>query len=135
MTEAFADRLRVERERLGLTQEQFAALAGMSRLAQFKYEHDQSMPTVEYLAKLNEAKVDGYYLLTGRRLSSTQVDWDLARDAYAFVHKNFASKAGKSYSSDQLFEVFQQMLLASMQENIVEQNSTSLTAQGRKLKT
>lgn len=117
MSDTFGQRLRQERERAGLTQEQFATLAGMSRLAQYKYETGQSQPSVEYLAALHQAHVDAYYLLTGQRLSSTQIDWGIAKEAFNFVHKHFTTKPGKSYTADQLFEVFQRLLMTMMDES------------------
>jgi transcriptional regulator with XRE-family HTH domain len=120
MKKTFGERLRLERERLGLTQEQFGEMGGASRLAQFKYEHDQNVPSVEYLEKLSHAKVDAYFLLTGRRLSANQVDWDAAREAFIFVHKNFVKKTGKSFTAEQLFEVFQKLWRSMMDETYVD---------------
>jgi transcriptional regulator with XRE-family HTH domain len=108
-TTTFGERLRIERERLGLTQDQFGKLGGMSRLAQFKYEHDQHSPSVEYLEKLFDAKVDAVFLLTGRRLTPGQVDWDVMREAFVFVVRNFVSKEGKTYSLDDLFILFRDL--------------------------
>lgn len=116
MSNSFGERLLLERKRLGLTQEQFGALAGISRLAQFKYEHDQHVPSVEYLQRLHHARVDAYFLLAGRRLSGNQFEWEAVREAFAFLHKNFISKPGKSYSEDQLFTVFRDLLRAMMDE-------------------
>lgn len=81
----------------------------MSRLAQFKYEHDQHSPSVEYLEKLFDAKVDAVFLLTGRRLTPGQVDWDVMREAFVFVVRNFVSKEGKTYSLDDLFILFRDL--------------------------
>lgn len=114
MSNSFGERLLLERKRLGLTQEQFGALAGISRLAQFKYEHDQHVPSVEFLQKLHQARVDAYFLITGRRLSGNQVDWGVMREAFAFLHKNFISKPGKAYTEDHLFAVFQSLAMAMM---------------------
>lgn len=119
MSNSFGDRLLLERKRLGLTQEQFGALAGISRLAQFKYEHDQHVPSIDYLQRLHLAGVDAYFLLTGRRLSGSQIDWDAMREAFAFLYKNLINKPGKSYSEDQLFTVFRDLLSAMMDEGDV----------------
>lgn len=117
MTKAtFGERLRIERERLGLTQDQFGKLGGMSRLAQFKYEHDQHSPSWEYLERLFDAKVDAIFLLTGRRLTRGQVDWDVLREAFIFVVRNFVGKEGKNYTPDQLFVLFRDLSLKMMGE-------------------
>ena len=113
---SFGERLLEERQRLGLTQVEFAKQGGVSRLAQLKYEHGEHMPSVEYLERLFRAKVDAIFLLTGRRLKSDQMDWDIARDAYVFVHRNFISKPGKDYSPEKLFELFFKYWQAMMED-------------------
>ena len=113
---SFGERLLLERQRLGLTQEDFGKLGGMSRLAQFKYEHDEHMPSVGYLEKLFRAKVDAVFLLTGRRLTRDQLDWDIAREAYTFVHRNYVAKAGKDYSPEKLFDLFKRLWETMMDE-------------------
>lgn len=105
----FGERLRIERERLELTQEEFGKLGGMSRLAQFKYEHDQHSPSVEYLERLFQAKVDAIFLLTGRRVSR-DVDWGVLEEAFVFVVRNFVGQEGRSYTPDQLFKLFRELI-------------------------
>lgn len=126
---SFGERLLLERQRLGLTQVEFAKLGQVSRLAQLKYEHGEHMPSVEYLERLFCAKVDAIFLLTGRRLTSNQIDWDIARDAYVFVHRNFVSKPGKDYSPEKLFELFSKYWRAMMEDtygsSVVEGQATS----------
>ena len=116
MESNFGERLLVERQRLGLTQVEFAKLGGVSRLAQLKYEHGEHMPSVEYLERLFRAKVDALFLLSGHRLASDQFDWDIARVAYIFVHQNFVSKRDKDYSPDKLFELFSKYWRAMMED-------------------
>ncbi|MGB3316043.1 MAG: helix-turn-helix domain-containing protein [Albidovulum sp.] len=65
--EALSLRLREERERLGLSQEAFAALGGQKRLSQTRYERGERVPDSNYLAALSRAGVDVHYVLTGRR--------------------------------------------------------------------
>ena len=116
MESSFGERLLVERRRLGLTQEEFGKLGGMTRLAQFTYEHNQHMPSVGYLEKLFRAKVDAVFLLTGRRLTRDQLDWDIAREAYTFVHRNYVAKAGKDCSPEKLFDLFKRLWETMMDE-------------------
>lgn len=59
---SFSDRLRSERARLGLTQDEFASLAGVSRGAQVKYERGDRRPDSDYLTAIS-ANVDINYLL------------------------------------------------------------------------
>ncbi len=68
---SFSDRLREERNRLGVTQEYFAALGGVGRSAQIKYERGERRPDICYLAAIAHA-VDIQYIITSERQSSTQ---------------------------------------------------------------
>ncbi|WP_039917606.1 helix-turn-helix domain-containing protein [Cellvibrio mixtus] len=61
------DRLRKERERLGLNQPEFGAIAGVSKTTQFNYEKGDRSPDAEYLAAIAGAGVDVLYVLTGTR--------------------------------------------------------------------
>lgn len=64
------DRLREERERLGLNQEGFGALGGVKKLAQINYEKGERAPSSDYLAGLAKAGVDVLFVVTGRRLDA-----------------------------------------------------------------
>lgn len=64
---AIGERLREERKRLGMNQEDFGALAGVKKNAQIKYESGERSPTTAYLAELVSAGVDVQYVFTGRR--------------------------------------------------------------------
>ncbi len=61
------DRLKEERERLGVNQTEFAALAGVSKNSQFNYEKGERSPDAAYLATVAAAGVDVLYILTGQR--------------------------------------------------------------------
>lgn len=63
----FSDRLREERTRLRLNQEEMGQLGGVKKLAQFNYEKGERMPDAEYLGLLLFRGVDVQYLLTGIR--------------------------------------------------------------------
>lgn len=64
---AFGLRLKRERERLGLTQQQFAELVGISRMTQGNYESGKRNPDARYLSHVSSAGVDVLYLATGKR--------------------------------------------------------------------
>lgn len=66
----FFDRLKEERKRLGLNQDEFAALGGVKKGAQFNYENGSRTPDSDYLAAVAAAGVDVLYLLTGEHASS-----------------------------------------------------------------
>lgn len=61
------ERLRAERERLGFSQEDFAAFAGAHRKSQGNYESGARAPDAEYLAAIAAAGADVHYILTGLR--------------------------------------------------------------------
>lgn len=67
----FSDRLKEERKTLGLNQDEFAALGGVKKGAQFNYENGSRTPDSDYLAAIGKAGVDVLYLLTGGRAASS----------------------------------------------------------------
>ncbi|MGN6260253.1 MAG: helix-turn-helix domain-containing protein [Ralstonia sp.] len=74
-TRSFAERLREERKRLGLTQERFGAEGGVGKLAQLNYEKGERSPDAAYLSAIALVGVDVSYMLTGeRRGASTTPD-------------------------------------------------------------
>lgn len=65
--DSIGQRLREERERLGYSQEAFAALASASRPTQFNYESGKRAPDSIYLSAIAAAGADVLYILTGSR--------------------------------------------------------------------
>ncbi|MBS0570121.1 MAG: helix-turn-helix transcriptional regulator [Proteobacteria bacterium] len=57
-TTTFGSRLRAERVRLNLTQEEFAGLGGVKRVSQHLYEQDVRVPDVNYLLRLQQSDVN-----------------------------------------------------------------------------
>ncbi len=62
------ERLKEERERLGLNQTEFAALAGASKNTQYNYEKGERSPDANYLAAAAQQGVDVLYIVTGSRI-------------------------------------------------------------------
>lgn len=60
-------RLREERERLQLSQEQLAAIAGTNRVTPSRYEGGAHLPTLGFLAAVAQVGVDVGYVLDGKR--------------------------------------------------------------------
>ena len=52
------ERLKEERERLGFSQTEFAAVAGASKNSQYNYEKGERCPDAAYLAAVAEKGVD-----------------------------------------------------------------------------
>jgi len=67
----FGQRLKKERERLILTQQEFAEIGGVKRASQYLYENSGRPPTIEYIANIINAGVDLQYLFLGERSAST----------------------------------------------------------------
>jgi transcriptional regulator with XRE-family HTH domain len=71
------ERLREERERLGLSQSDMAALAkdlgakGATRQSQALYEKGEQSPSAAYIAAISTSGADVLYILTGMRNENT----------------------------------------------------------------
>lgn len=63
----FSARLKEERKRLGLNQETFGTVAGVSQMSQLNYEKGARKPDADYLMAIAKHGVDVAYLLTGLR--------------------------------------------------------------------
>ncbi|WP_051219729.1 helix-turn-helix domain-containing protein [Rheinheimera baltica] len=61
------ERLKQERERLGYTQENFAAAAGAKRRTLVDWERSVSSPTAVQLGELSKIGVNVNYIVTGER--------------------------------------------------------------------
>lgn len=66
------ERLKEERERLGLNQTDFAALAGASKNTQYNYEKGERSPDANYLAAAALQGVDVLYVVTGNRAPTSE---------------------------------------------------------------
>ncbi|MGF7188585.1 transcriptional regulator with XRE-family HTH domain [Robbsia andropogonis] len=64
-------RLRAERLRIGISQEEFAAVGGVGRGAQRRYEAGDREPDMKYLGAVHAIGVDVLYVLTGHRALDT----------------------------------------------------------------
>lgn len=60
-------RLQEERQRLGLTQDEFAEIGGVKRRAQINYESGDRCPDGHYFSAIAAAGADVQYILTGKR--------------------------------------------------------------------
>ena len=78
--EGIGRRLRLERERLGLTQAQLGQACGLTPLTQFKYEAEQTSPTTTYLLRAQEHGVEPTAVLFGHEAAEeSPIDWELIR--------------------------------------------------------
>ncbi|WP_295441527.1 helix-turn-helix transcriptional regulator [uncultured Thiodictyon sp.] len=74
-------RLREERLRLGMNQDELAAAGGVKRRAQVNYEQDERSPDAEYLAGVAAAGVDVQYVVVGIRTGAPRARPSILRAA------------------------------------------------------
>lgn len=65
------NRLKSERQRLGIPPTDFATACGVSRTSQFNYEAGERPPDADYLERAAQAGMDVHYVITGMRTGSS----------------------------------------------------------------
>jgi transcriptional regulator with XRE-family HTH domain len=106
----FGQRLREERERLQMTQQQFAELGGVKRVTQHLYEMSERHPDVRYLEALALHGVDVHYLVLGRRLSEprgeVQLPGEVLDEIYRAVEEFARDSSGNPMPLDAKINIF-----------------------------
>lgn len=74
------ERIRLERERLGQSQDEWATVASIHRNTQAKYERGESAPDANYLAAIEEIGADISYIVTGEKSVYARAAEELARE-------------------------------------------------------
>ncbi|WP_334168248.1 helix-turn-helix transcriptional regulator [Achromobacter mucicolens] len=117
------ERLRDERVRLGMNQDEFAALGGVQRRAQGNYERNERAPDAEYLARIAEGGADILYIVTGARsLSAKDLEADLARYGMAWETLEMALEAaGRDLSPAKKRKAAEALFNASKAEMAMDQ--------------
>lgn len=100
------ERLRLERKRMGLSQDEFGNLGNVSKTAQYLYESGRNWPTLEYLEALRVNEVDVTYIASGVRSTHQTVDWPILKNAFLLVHHSLAKNQDVSFTPEQLYEAF-----------------------------
>lgn len=90
MNTTIGDRLRAQRERLGVTQAGLAEAGGVQRRAQLNYEAGDRFPDAAYLAAVAQVGVDVLYVLTGVRSIPIASLTEPARDRFNQLIDDFA---------------------------------------------
>lgn len=65
----FGTRLKEERKRLGQNQTEFSESAGVKRVSQYLYEHEENVPNYRYFQAISILGVDIHYILFGYRFT------------------------------------------------------------------
>ncbi|WP_397448124.1 helix-turn-helix domain-containing protein [Pseudomonas sp. NA-150] len=85
MDDKLGARLKAERRRLKLSQQEFGASGGVAANAQGNYEKGCRMPTSKYLIGIRTKGVDVLYVLTGERTAMSPEAFS-AEDTVIFHH-------------------------------------------------
>lgn len=102
----FSERLRLVRESIGLSQEEFSKLGGVQISAQANYERGHRSPSVDYLLALMDSGIDIVYILTGETLA-----YGLDSEEYELLKRYKKASPQKKYGI---------RLMARASENHVE---------------
>jgi transcriptional regulator with XRE-family HTH domain len=86
-------RLKSERLRLGMNQEDFAAIGGIQRRAQLFYEQDKRSPDTAYLSAVSEIGVDIQFVITGGA-SETELSKEETKLLVGFRNLDSRGKTG-----------------------------------------
>lgn len=65
------ERIKVERERLGFNQDEFAEKCGVSRRSQIMYEQNKTDAGAGYFTRISELGADVNYIFTGVRVTES----------------------------------------------------------------
>lgn len=126
---AFSLRLREERKRLKLSQEEFGRLGGVSKTAQYLYESEKNWPTLEYLEALRLRGIDVGFIATGKRVNQDNLDWELLKNAFLLIQRSFAQRQDMSFTAEQLFAAFKSVVNAANGSTRLDINVNNLLTQ------
>lgn len=102
IVEGLPDRLRQERERLGLSQERFAQLVGVSRVSQCNYEQGAREPGIAYLSLVGQRGCNLRFILFGESDDAHYLDlmdWALHEQVWDWVDRVAVDAKGRPYPS------------------------------------
>lgn len=118
-----AARLRRERERLGVSQEEFARRIGITRATQNYYENAAREPGLSYLSSFGQNGGDLQYLLFADEDGHEYIDlidWELLGKVWDWVHKVAVDSKGNPYPPDLQKKAFRLAYQACRQANYQE---------------
>jgi transcriptional regulator with XRE-family HTH domain len=124
------DRLRQERERLGVSQDKLARLLGVSRVTQNYYESGSREPSISYLSAFGQNGGNLLYLLfadDSPREYVDLIDWDLIEKVWDWVERVAVDSKGKPYPRDLQKKAFRLAYRACRSCKISDPKSIDLT--------
>lgn len=87
MSTSFGERLKQERNRLGHSQTDFAALGGVNKRSQINYENGRRSPNADYFQRIDAAGADVGFILAGRSVAQAPLS---ISDAFDVLEPLFA---------------------------------------------
>lgn len=114
----FANRLRAERARLKLNQDEFAGLGGVKRISQYLYERGDRVPDFRYFENLAKHGIDIVYLVSGKHSIGVEIgdrlefSAQLLSDIYKTVDDFARDKYGNPLPFDDRHRLFKIMCAA-----------------------
>lgn len=117
-------RLKEERERLGLSQQVFAEIGGASKRSQIEWEKGAQMPNAEFLALIAERGADVAFIVTGTRsIAPEDLEADLDRYGKAWETLELALEAaGRELSPAKKRKAVDALFKASKAEIAIDQS-------------
>lgn len=101
---SIGERLKSERERLGLSQTEFGLKGAVSKRSQIMYEQGKAAAGADYLAAIAMAGADVQFVLTGRRSAVASIDGALLRVCLEGVEEGL-HKAKREMAPDKKAEL------------------------------
>ena len=129
----FANRLRSERDRLKLNQDEFAGFGGVKRISQYLYERGDRVPDFRYFENLAKHGIDIVYLISGKRSLGVEIDdrlefsAQLLSDIYKAVDEFARDKYGNPLPFDERHKLFR-ILCAAMSGSTEHHDAADLRA-------
>jgi len=87
---SIGQRIREERQKLGLSQTAFGALGGVGKTTQILYEADERVPDSDYLIAIAKKGADPIYVLLGKRpneIVEDSMNWNLLLDIFEAIEQ------------------------------------------------
>ena len=113
------ERLRAERNRLGLAQADFGQRCGVTKTTQFNYEAGDRTPHAEYLAVADALGVDTHYVVTGRGVKAADQEF------VVIPRHHVSASAGPGSVNGHDAEMHRYAILVGMAEEGTEARKTS----------
>lgn len=113
-------RIRSERERLAMTQTEFAKAVGVGRMSNIHYELGDRVPNVEVLLKMREIGVDIWFVLTGE-LQEDAIDQQIMENSVDLLLKmvfEVKAKPDAKVLTDVLLHFYRSMRLQSKLDQV-----------------